>query len=140
MRVEPYLYFNGRCEDAIAFYRGAIGAEVAALLRVKDTPGAQESAGTDDETVMHADLRIGDTTLLVSDQPCHGAGFQGFSLSLTAPGDAEADRLFAALSDGGRVQMPLMATHFASRFGMVADRFGVLWTIAAYEQAASANA
>jgi PhnB protein len=139
MRVEPYLYFNGRCEDAIAFYRGAIGAEVAALLRVKDTPGAQESAGTD-ETVMHADLRIGDTTLLVSDQPCHGAGFQGFSLSLTAPGDAEADRLFAALSDGGRVQMPLMATHFASRFGMVADRFGVLWTIAAYEQAASANA
>jgi PhnB protein len=136
MRVEPYLYFNGRCEEAVEFYRRAIGARVAALTRYRDAAGSQAPSGSEDK-VMHADLRIGDTTVLASDGQCHGAtNFQGFSLSLTAAKDADADRLFAALSDGGSVQLPLMSTPFASRFGMVADRFGVLWTIAAHEPAA----
>jgi PhnB protein len=136
MRVEPYLYFNGRCEEAVEFYRRAVGAEVVALTRYKDNPGAQAPAGAGDK-VMHANLRIGDTTVLASDGQCQGAtNFQGFSLSLTAAKDAEADRLFGALSEGGAVQVPLMSTPFASRFGMVADRFGILWTIAAHTQAA----
>lgn len=140
MRVEPYLYFNGRCEEAAEFYRRAIGAEVTALTRFKDNPDAPAPAGAE-EKVMHVNLRIGDTTVLASDGQCHGMpDFHGFSLSLTAAKDAEANRLFAALSDGGRVQLQLMSTPFASRFGMVADRFGVLWTIVAHEQPASANA
>jgi PhnB protein len=136
MRVEPYLYFNGRCEEAVEFYRRAVGAQVVALTRYKDNPGAQTPAGAE-EKVMHANLRIGDTTVLASDGQCHGAtNFQGFSLSLTATKDADADRLFGALSEGGAVQVPLMSTPFASRFGMVADRFGVLWTISAHAPAA----
>lgn len=134
MRVEPYLYFNGRCEEAVDFYRRAIGAEVTMLTRFKDNPGAAVPAGAENN-VMHASLRIGETTLLASDGQRHGKPeFQGFSLSLTVPADAEAERLFTALADDGRVQIPLSSTPFASRFGMVVDRFGVLWTVAAYEQ------
>ena len=140
MRVQPYLYFNGRCEEAVEFYRRAIGAEVNALTRFKDNPGSTAPAGAGDK-VMHADLRIGDTTILASDGQCIGTpDFRGFSLSLTAAKDAEADRVFAALSDGGKVQLPLMSTPFASRFGMVADRFGVLWTIVAHAQTSSTKA
>lgn len=140
MRVEPYLYFNGRCEEAVEFYRRTVGAEVNVLTRFKDNPGAPAPEGAA-EKVMHADLRIGDTTILASDGQCNGtADFRGFSLSLTAGKDAEADRLFTALSDGGHVRVPLMSTPFASRFGMVADRFGLLWTVAAREQNASAGA
>jgi len=139
MRVEPYLYFNGRCEEAVDFYRRAIGAEVTMLTRFKDNPGTPAPAGAENN-VMHASLRIGETTLLASDGQGHGKPeFQGFSLSLTVPADAEAERLFAALADDGCVQIPLSSTPFASRFGMVVDRFGVLWTIAAYEQRASAK-
>ena len=79
---------------------------------------------------MHAGLRIGDTTVLASDGECLGKpSFQGFALSLALPNDSEADRLFAALADGGKVQMPLAKTFFSSRFGMVADRFGVPWMV-----------
>jgi len=138
MRVEPYLYFDGRCEEAVAFYQRAIAAELISLTRFKDIPGVPAPAGAE-EKVMHANLRIGDTTMLASDGQCHGA-FHGFSLSLTAAKDAEANRLFAALSDGGHVKLPLMSTPFASRFGMVADRFGVLWTISVDGKPASANA
>lgn len=133
MRVEPYLYFNGRCEEAVEFYRRAVGAEVVTLRHNSENPGAP--AGTENK-VMHANLRIGDTTVLASDgQSQAPTNFQGFSLSLTVSNDAEADRLFDALSDGGKVQVALMSTPFASRFGMVADRFGVLWTISAFNQA-----
>jgi PhnB protein len=136
MRVEPYLYFNGRCEEAVEFYRKAIGAEITALTRFKDDPGEKAPPGAEGK-VQHASLRIGDTTVLASDGQGSGTpDFRGFSLSLTAAKDDEADRLFAALSAAGHVQVPLMSTAFASRFGMVADRFGVLWTIAAYEQPA----
>lgn len=140
MRVEPYLFFDGRCIDAIEFYRRAVGAEVNALVRFKDAPGPPTRPGTEDK-VMHASFRIGETTVLASDGQCRGAPtFQGFSLSVTAADDAEAGRLFAALSNGGVVQVPLMPTPFASRFGMVADCFGVLWTVVALEPNASASA
>jgi PhnB protein len=128
MQIQPYLFYNGRCDEAIEFYRAAVGAEVTMLMRFKDSP-EPTSHGVADK-VMHASLRIGDTTVLVSDGRCSGpVSFQGFALSLTVPDDAEAERSFAALSDGGQVQMPLARTFFSSKFGMVADRFGVLWMV-----------
>jgi PhnB protein len=128
MQIQPYLFFEGRCEEAIEFYRGALGAEVTMLMRFKDSP-EPVSHGSEDK-VMHANLRIGETTVLASDGRCHGRpSFQGFALSLTVPDESEAERLFAALSDGGQVQMPMTKTFFSPRFGMVADRFGVFWMI-----------
>ena len=133
MQVQPYLFFDGRCEEAIEFYRGALGAEVTMLMRFRDNPEPQDDSvpppGAGDK-VMHAELRIGEATVLASDGRCQGRpSFAGFSLSLTAPDEAEAERLFAALADGGRVQMPLGKTFFSPRFGMVADRFGVPWMV-----------
>lgn len=133
MQVQPYLFFDGRCEEALAFYGSALGAQVEALMRFKDSPQPHEPgmvpAGCEDK-VMHASFRIGDTTLMASDGRCLGQpSFQGFALSLTAQDDGAAERLFAALADGGQVQMPLAKTFFSSRFGMVADRFGVSWMV-----------
>ena len=130
MQVQPYLFFDGRCEEAVEFYRRAVGAEVTSLVRFKESPeqGMVPPGGGD--KVMHMSFRLGDTTLLASDGSCEGRpGFQGFSLSLTVPNDAEAEKKFAALADGGQVQMPLTKTFFSSRFGMVADRFGVSWMV-----------
>src|SRR5438874_5427281 len=133
MQVQPYLFFDGRCEEAVEFYRRAIGAEVTMRMRFKDSPEPHEPSMVPpgaEEKVMHVSLRIGETTVLASDGQCVGRpSFQGFALSLTVPDDAEAERVFAALADGGQVQMPLAKTFFASRFGMVADRFGVSWMI-----------
>ena len=132
MQVQPYLFFDGRCEEAAEFYRHALGAEVIALMRNKDSPDPQMCPDTPglENKVMHMALRIGETTLLASDGRSLGQpSFQGFALSLTVPDDARAERLFAALTDGGQVQMPMTTTFFASRFGMVADRFGVSWMI-----------
>ncbi len=135
MEVQPYLFFDGRCDEALAFYRGALGAEVTMLMRFKDSPVPDEQSmvppGAGDK-VMHASLRIGDTTLMASDGRCMGKpNFQGFALSLEAPDAAAAERLFALLGEGGQVQMPMTQTFFSPRFGMVADRFGVSWMIIA---------
>jgi PhnB protein len=128
MQIQPYLFYNGRCDEAIDFYRAAVGAEVTTLMRFKDSP--EPAAHGVAEGVMHASLRIGDTTVLVSDGQCSGQlSFQGFALSLTVPNDAEAERRFAALGDGGQVRMPLAKTFFSSKFGMLTDRFGVLWMV-----------
>ena len=133
MQVQPYLNFDGRCEEAVEFYRRALGAEVTGLMRFKDSPEPHAPGmvppGAENK-VMHASFRIGDTTVMASD--CHSGGrpsFQGFSLSLTAADVAEAERRFASLADGGQVQMPLTKTFFSPRFGMVADRFGVSWMV-----------
>ena len=138
MLVQPYLFFDGRCEEAIEFYRTALGAEVTMLMRFKDSPEPHEPGmvppGSEDK-VMHANLLIGDSALMASDGRCLGQpAFQGFALSLTAADDAEAERLFAALADGGQVQMPLSKTFFSSCFGMVADRFGVGWMVIVGEE------
>jgi PhnB protein len=130
MQVQPYLMFDGRCEEALEFYRQALGARVEALLRFKDSPDPQMCAAAPAEKVMHSCFRIGDTAVMASDGQCQGkASFQGFSLAITADDDADAKRRFDALTDGGQVQMPLGKTFFASSFGMVADRFGVSWMI-----------
>lgn len=130
MQVQPYLFFDGRCEEAAEFYRRAIGAEVVSLVRFKDSPDRTMVAPGSEDKIMHMSLRFGDTIVFASDGRCQGqTNFQGFSLSLTVSSEAEADRLFAPLADGGQVQMPLTKTFFSPRFGMVADRFGVSWMI-----------
>ena len=128
--VQPYLFFNGRCDEALEFYRRTLGAEITALMRFKESPDPAMCPPGAGDKVMHASFRIGETTLLASDGRCQGkASFEGFSLSLTTPDAAEAERLFTSLTDGGQVQMPLSKTFFSQRFGMVADRFGVPWMI-----------
>jgi PhnB protein len=133
MQVQPYLNFDGRCEEAIEFYRRAIGAEVTTLMRFKDSPEPHQPGMVPpgaESKVMHASFRIGGTTVMASDCRCEGRpSFQGFSLALSVSGVAEAERLFAALADGGQVQMPLTKTFFSPGFGVVADRFGVSWMI-----------
>ena len=128
--VQPYLFFDGRCEEALEFYRHTLGAEVTALMRFKESPDPAMCPPSAGDKVMHASFRIGETTLLASDGRCQGKpSFEGFSLSLTVANEAEADRLFASLAEGGQMQMPLSKTFFSLRFGMVADRFGVPWMI-----------
>jgi PhnB protein len=132
MQIQPYVFFEGRCEEAIEFYKDALGAKVSMLMRFKDCPEpnapGMNSAVAD--KVMHASVLIGDTTLLMSDGRCQGpSSFKGFALALQVKNDAEAERLFATLGDGGKVTMPLAKTFFSSRFGMLSDRFGVAWMI-----------
>lgn len=134
MQTNPYLFFNGCCEEAIAFYKKALGAEVTVLMRFGEAPPTEGNAMTAPaDKVMHASLKIGDREVMASDGMCSGKppSFEGFALSLNASDVAEAERLFAALSEGGQVRQPLTQTFFAPRFGMVADRFGVVWMVLA---------
>jgi PhnB protein len=133
MQVQPSLFFDGRCEEAVEFYRNVLGAEVTMLMRFKDSPEPPQPGmvppGAEDK-VMHASFRLGDSTVMASDGRCQGQpSFQGFTLTLSVTSEAEAERLFAALGDGGQVQMPLTKTFFSQRFGMIADRFGVSWMV-----------
>jgi PhnB protein len=130
MKVQPYMNFDGRCDEALDFYRTALGAEVTRLARFKESPDPGMVSPGSAEKVMHASFQVGETTVMASDGRCLGkGGFQGISLTLTVADDTEAERRFAALSEGGQVQMPLTRTFFSSRFGMVADRFGVTWMV-----------
>jgi PhnB protein len=133
MLVQPYLFFGGRCEEALEFYRDAAGAEVQMIMRYSESP-EPPAAGTMpecfEEKVMHASFTIGGSTLMASDGMCDGKPkFDGFSLSITVPDDAAAERVFKALSDGGLVTMPLEQTFWAPKFGMLTDRFGVGWMV-----------
>ena len=129
-QVEPYLFFDGRCEEALDFYRRALGAEVMALMRFKESPDPQMAPPGGAEKVMHAVLRVGGTTIMASDGRNQGQPrFEGFALSITASSEADAERLFAAVAEGGQVHMPLGKTFFAKSFGMAADRFGVTWMV-----------
>jgi len=133
MQVQPYLFFDGRCEEALGFYQEALGAELVMLMRFKESPEPPKPGmappGSEDK-VMHASFRIGDTDVMASDGNCHGKpAFQGFSLAIQAATAADAEKKFNALAEGGQVQMPLAKTFFSEKFGMVADRFGVSWMI-----------
>ena len=138
--VQPYLFFGGRCEEALEFYRTALGAEVQMLMRFKESPEPQPGLPECfEEKVMHASLRIGETTVMASDGRCEGeANFDGFSLSITTPEEAEAEHVFAALAEGGLVTMPLEKTFWAPKFGMLQDRFGVGWMVSIAQGAATA--
>lgn len=140
MAVQPYLFFDGNCEEALAFYRRALGAEIVMMMRWKDSPDStacQQNPANADK-IMHAQFRIGGSEVMASDGSCQGQSkFEGFALSLTPADDGEAERLFDALADGGQVRMPLGETFFSSRFGMVADRFGISWMVYVAPAAAS---
>jgi PhnB protein len=133
MQIQPYLFFDGRCEEAIEFYRQALGAQVDMLMRFKDSPEppAGDCAPASGDKVMHAALRIGDSVLMASDGMAAGNSpeFKGFSLSINLADEAQARRVFDALALGGTIVMPLDKTFFASIFGMVGDRFGVQWMV-----------
>jgi PhnB protein len=133
MTIQPYLFFEGRCDEALAFYKEALGAEVTALMRYKEAPDQPPEGACGQATgehVMHASFKVGDTEVLVSDGMASGKPeFRGFALTLVAPNEAEARKRFEALARDGTVQMPLGRTFFSPCFGMVADRFGLGWMI-----------
>lgn len=139
MLVQPYLFFEGRCEEALEFYKKTLGAKVDAMMRYKEAPAGSEPKAEQcggmvppADKVMHAAFRVGDTVVMASDGMCAGKpDFKGFGLSVTVPGAADAERTFKALGDGGQVTMPMAETFFANAFGMVVDRFGVMWMVIA---------
>ena len=139
--IQPYLFFGGRCDEAIEFYRQALGAEVQMLARFKESPEPQP--GLPEcfaDKVMHASLRIGDTVLMASDGRCEGeVSFEGFSLSVTTSDEAAAEKVFAALSEGGLVTMPLTKTFWAPKYGMLQDRFGVGWMVSVMHKPEAKN-
>ena len=130
MRVIPYLDFSGRCDEAIAFYKDAINASVPFLMRFKDSPDPNSCAPGSEEKVMHCSIQVGETELFASDMQDTGkANFQGITLTLSVDSDEDAERYFTAIAEGGKVAMPLTPTFFASKFGMVDDKFGVHWIV-----------
>ena len=130
MQVAPYLNFDGRCDEALAFYQNAIGAKVNMLMRWKDAPDKSMCTPANADKVMHAQLQVGDSMVMASDGRLTGKpDFKGIMLSLSANTEAEAGKLFDGLADGGQVQMPLGKTFFSPCFGMVADKFGVGWMV-----------
>ncbi|SAK89240.1 3-demethylubiquinone-9 3-methyltransferase [Caballeronia fortuita] len=138
MQVQPYLFFEGRCEEAITFYRESLGAQVVMTMRYSENPEAAKAETASgcgippgsENKIMHAALTIGDSMVMASDGMCSGTPeFKGVSLSLTANDEQQAEKFFSALSNGGQVQMPMTQTFFARRFGMVSDKFGVTWMV-----------
>jgi len=134
MQVQPYLFFDGRCEEALDFYKKTLGAKVEMMMRFKDNPDKDKNPNcmpSDDNKIMHAAFKVGDTTVMGSDGMAAGGKpeFKGFSLTVSAKDDAEAEKTFAALSDGGKVEMPLTKTFFSWKFGMLNDKFGIGWMV-----------
>ena len=131
--VQPYLFFNGSCEEAVEFYGKTLGAEVEMMMRFAESPEPHQPGMVPpgfENKIMHTSFRIGQTTIMASDGcAAEKTNFQGFSLSISVPSEAEADRAFAALAQGGQVRMPLSKTFWSPRFGMLEDRFGVGWMI-----------
>ena len=134
MQVQPYLFFDGRCEEALDFYKKPLGAKVEMMMRFKENPDKDKNPNcmpADDNKIMHAAFKVGDTMVMGSDGMAAGGKpeFKGFSLTVSAKDDAEAEKTFAALSDGGKVEMPLTKTFFSSKFGMLNDKFGIGWMV-----------
>ena len=132
MQVTPYLMLDGRADEAIEFYKKALGAKVDMLMRFSEAPKEANCAPSSMDKVMHAALSIGDSKIMLSDGDNKGKPtFAGISLTITAKDETDADKLFSTISEGGQVQMPMEKTFFAKRFGMAADKFGVNWMIIA---------
>ena len=131
MTVQPYLFFGGRCEEALEFYRKSIGLEIVTLRRFKESPEPVPNLpDCFDDKIMHATVRLGESMWMASDGQCEGnPAFEGFSLSITVPDESEAERICGALSKDGLVVMPLEKTFWTSKFGVVQDRFGLSWMV-----------
>lgn len=138
-QIEPYLFFGGRCEQALEFYRVALGAQIEMMMRFDESPEPMPPGSMPpgfEKKIMHASFRIGDSRVMASDGNSEESRFDGFSLSLTLSSELEVDRIFAALSEGGLVQMPLSRTFWSPRFGMLTDQFGVSWMLSVAPQTA----
>lgn len=135
--IQPYLFFGGRTEEAIEFYKNAIGAELEMLMRFNEspvpTPEGKVPPGFENK-VMHASFKVGSSSIMASDGTNEELKFSGFFLSLSVPTEAEADRAFAALADGGKVEMPLGQTFWSPKFGMLTDKFGMGWMVSVAPQ------
>lgn len=132
MKVEAYLQFDGRCEEALDFYRQALGAEVTMMMRFKEAPDQTGITPGSENKIMHSSFKVGESTIMASDGNCRNeTKYEGFGLTISVPDVATAEKLFTALGAGGQVQMPLTKTFFSPAFGMVADKFGVSWMILA---------
>jgi len=130
MSVQPYLFFDGKCDEALTFYKRAVGAEPKMLMRFKEAPDQSMVSPGSADKVMHAQVQIGDATVLMSDGRCTGkTDFKGFALTISAKSENEADKTFDALAAGGQVTMPMSKTFFSQRFGMLTDKFGVQWMV-----------
>lgn len=130
--IQPYLIFSGRCEEALDFYQSALGAQVEMVLRFNESPDPVPAGMLQEgfeNKIMHAAFRVGTTTILASDGRDDASRFSGFSLALSAPSEADAERIFDALADGGRITMPLTRTFWSPCFGMLTDRFSVSWMV-----------
>jgi len=132
VNVQPYLFFDGRCEEALEFYREAVGARVSMMMRYNESPDPPPPEtlqhGFEDK-VMHATMHIGQSTIMASDGVNDQIEFGGFSLSIAASNTEEAEKMFAALADGGTVTMPLTKTFWSPMFGMLTDKFGLAWMV-----------
>ena len=132
MSIQPYLFFDGRCEEAVEFYRSTLGAQVEMMMRYNESPEPAQIPPGAENKIMHASIKIGDSVVMASDGHCTGKPkFEGFSLTFNAKDPAEAKRVFAALSAGGNVDMPLTKTFFSPSFGMLHDKFGLGWMVMA---------
>ena len=130
MTVQPYVFFDGRCEEALGFHRETIGAEVSMMMRFGESPEPPQKPGVLPDKIMHAAFTVGGTMVMASDGHCAGQPrFEGFALALSVKDEAEAGRVFAALGEGGTVAQPLIRTFFSPAFGMLKDRFGVMWMV-----------
>jgi PhnB protein len=130
MKVQPYVFFDGKCDEALQFYQRALGAKVTALMRFSEAPDQSQIKPESKNKVMHAAFQVGDTEILASDGYCLGApAFQGFALTIHAADGAEALKLFTGIAEGGKIQMPLEKTFFAAKFGIAVDKFGVNWMV-----------
>lgn len=130
MQIQPYIFFDGRCEEALEFYRTSLGAEIVTMMRWKESPEQGSCPAGSEDKIMHAEFRIGDSAIMASDgRGENKVAFEGFALTLIVSSDTDAELFFSALAGGGKIQMPLAKTFFASLFGMVADRFGVSWMV-----------
>jgi PhnB protein len=132
MNVQPYLSFQGRAQEALDFYKAAVGAKVDMVMHFKDAPKEMQAQmpPTSMDKVMHAAFHVGDTQLFVTDGECMGSpSFTGISLTINATSNEEAEKVFAALGKGGQTTMPMSETFFAHRFGVLADKFGVKWMV-----------
>ena len=130
MTVLTYLFLDGRAEEALDFYKKAVGAEVTMLMKFKESPDKSHMPPGGDDKVMHAVFKVGDTPIMISDGMNKGSPkFDGFALSISAKDVPQAQKYFDALVEGGQVTMPLAETFFAKTFGMVKDKFGVHWMV-----------
>ena len=130
MQVQPYLFFDGKCDEALEFYKKAVGANPTMLMRFKDAPDKSMITPGTENKIMHAAVDIGATKVLMSDGRCQGnTNFQGFGLAISAKNEAEADKMFDALGVGGQVTMPMAKQAWGDEFGMCVDQFGIDWLV-----------